>query len=702
MSSGEIGSDLTDTQPMGDTGQKTASHSIDPVVWQNRLDTAYKNQLPMFKKWAEYYKLMYAIKTYKNIGRWRSKAFIPVMSYKAWTIIAKLLALQPGFSVKIYDKVYSTDDALKIQKANLKLAYDYDNPFLDETIRDRLFDSASDAVIVGTGFGKADWCTGTRKYYEPITKEDGTPDYSKETEVELDHAWNDLDPINSFDVFVSPGGRSIQKKAWVITKYRKSRAELLSDEYYDSKIIDALVPTGKQKDRVAQYKQARNRLIGTGTIDQETIDDTVDSFDVYECYEKTEDGVYLTCFAEAHLDSDLPKEASSTKPVKGSQNTDQTSDERNIWVRIRDVKQPYWHGMYPIVPFYIRRRPHDMWGESIFEVTESMANAYNDIFNQYADNLNIVGNGGILMHDTSTTIYDFYYAPGGEVRYSGTLPTFESPTQPPMEIFNVMMNLLEKGIEWGTISNYATGTPSSSTDKTQGTATGIMRLQEAAGEIATFMKSNFMQSLKMTGTMWLSNNRQFLDDPLALEMKKGMSSQAMTITSDDFLQTMVVTIDEDSMQPATPDERVQKTVAWLQQMFAVQNQSFVQAGIAPVAKGMQPVAPPLGADGTPSVKPIYYNLEAMANEVSTEFGKPDFDTFLHDPAETGEQPQNAADMIAAIRAEVDSGNLEPAIAQLIIDQLEGRSTPNAAEQTAAATDTYGDTAGAVNPPQPTA
>src|SRR5882672_631952 len=200
--------DVTDTGASDTTTQEPSdaqSWTTDAKIWKQRYTLAYNNQKPVFKKFAEWYQNMYAIKTYKNISIWKSKVFIPIMSYKAWTIIAKLLALSPGFSVKMFDKIYSVEDRDAIEKANLKLQYDYDNPNLDETIRDREFDMLADAVVCGTGMGLARWCSGTKKTYQHYTKPDGTIDYTKSKVTETQYGYNDLDPLNIFDVFGQPG-----------------------------------------------------------------------------------------------------------------------------------------------------------------------------------------------------------------------------------------------------------------------------------------------------------------------------------------------------------------------------------------------------------------------------------------------------------------------------------------------------------------
>jgi hypothetical protein len=628
------------------------------AVWRTRYQLAYNHQLPLFRKIADWYKLMYAIKTYKNIGIWKSQVFIPIMSYKVWTIIAKLLALRPGFSVKMYDKVYSREDAERINKANLKLEYDYDNPMLDESIRDRLFDPLSDAVIGGTGFAIAPWTSGTNKTYDHFKKGDGTIDYSKSNVEESDFGYNDLQPLSVFDVFGAPGKRSWEKKPWHIIHMSKTKAELLSSGLYSEETIRALKPVGGQGKEVSQLKQSRNQFLSQSGEDVDTMDDTVDNFDVFVCNEKTAKGIFSCTFVEAARES-------------GDRSQTEDSKEQSTWKRIREDKQPYWHNKYALVPFYIRRRPHDCWGESIFEVTESMANSYNDIFNQFADNLAVVGAGGILMHETGTTIYDFFYGPGGEIRYSGAKPEFVTPDSPDIQFFQMMMGLLEKGVEWGTVSSYAGGAPSDTSDATQGTAEGIQRLQEAAGEIVTFMKSNFMQSLRAVGQRWLSNNRQFMDDDMTLETKKRGKTRHTTITAEDFTRTMYMTIDEASMQPDTKEQKIATDKAWLADIFAMVD----RAGLQAQAAAQDPVL-------SAKLKPIYLNYEELMAEVSDNYGKTDFEHFiLSDQEQQTDGDPNSSNMnlINAIRAQIDEGDMDSALGQQIIDQLEG-GQPSAQQQ----------------------
>ena len=117
--------------------KSTAKTSAD--TWKERYDIAVNNQETMFKKFSDWYKLMYATVDDSNIALWRSKVFIPMMAGKAWNLIAKFVGLKPGFEVALRNPDASDDVQKEMARImQLKLEYDYDNPSLDEPIRDKM------------------------------------------------------------------------------------------------------------------------------------------------------------------------------------------------------------------------------------------------------------------------------------------------------------------------------------------------------------------------------------------------------------------------------------------------------------------------------------------------------------------------------------------------------------------------------------
>ena len=108
----------------------------------------------------------------------------------------------------------------------------------------------------------------------------------------------------------------------------------------------------------------------------------------YECYERTEKGVQLTVYAEG-LDE---------------------GNGSNPWVEIREPSYPYWHQMFPVVPFYSRKKSYSVFGESLFENNRTLQSATNDLFNHYLDNWNL-SIESMIMYEDGTLTNDFIIEP---------------------------------------------------------------------------------------------------------------------------------------------------------------------------------------------------------------------------------------------------------------------------------------------------
>src|ERR1017187_6271506 len=108
----------------------------DSQLWQERYRLAYTNQLPLFKRFADWYDGMYTIVNSKNYALWRSKVYLPILASKAWNMIAKFISLRPGFEVRPRQSAGAEESDLDTppnieeaaEKAQLLLEYDYDNP----------------------------------------------------------------------------------------------------------------------------------------------------------------------------------------------------------------------------------------------------------------------------------------------------------------------------------------------------------------------------------------------------------------------------------------------------------------------------------------------------------------------------------------------------------------------------------------------
>ena len=520
--------------------------------WKERYSIARDNQQSMFKKFSDWYDLFYATVTTKNISPWRSKIFIPIISSKGWNLISKFVGLKPGFEVSVRDG--DSDNAEEVQeradKMQQKLEYDYDNPHLDEPIRNKLIAPLVDAVVTGTGMAKVPWSVKTRTKYRRPVDENGLPDLTKEIKEETKYGCNDIIPVNIFNVFVAPTATDLYSAPWIIIKEYKTYQELQAKEkagFYSG--VSKLEKARAESDEFATYKKSRNRFLSND--DKVNADKTLDHVAVYECYEP---GRILTYAA-------APK----------------GNDKEGAWVEIRNEKNPYWHGKYPLVRFQVKQRPYEFWGEGLFDGTERLQSAINDVFNHYMDNWNLSIDGMLMIPETSN-INDYVIQPGGEITYSGDQAPqqFKFPEPSVSQVQNAM-TMIEKFIEDATISNYATGGANSSTDKTAGTATGIMRLQEAAGDVISFMRANFQQSIHEVGQMWLSNNQQYMDREMTMKVTNSGKTEMMKITPGDLQGDMELKIDDASMQPMSKEQKRDARIGFIQQALTLKQAADAQA-----------------------------------------------------------------------------------------------------------------------------
>lgn len=221
---------------------------------------------------------------------------------------------------------------------------------------------------------------------------------------------------------------------------------------------------------------------------------------------------------------------------------------------------------------------------------------------------------GVWFIDETSNVNDFVIQPGGEITYRGSKPEAAHMPEPNPNSVQIVNQFLEKAIEDATVSSYATGAMNSATDKTQGTATGILRLQQAAGDMISFMKSNFMQSMKQIGEMWLSNNQQFVDQPLTLMD----SNKPLQVSPSDLQGDMELRIDDASMEPMSKEDQKTSYLAFVQQSLQLQSASMAQAQAA----------------GT---KPLVLNFEEMFEDTANKFGIKSVDSLVISPQEIEEE-----------------------------------------------------------------
>lgn len=581
-----------------------------PETWEERYSNASSNQAKQFKRFSNWYDSLYAI-----VGvvpsPWRSKMFVPVLARQTWALVSKFLNLKPGFEIRVQgDDLDNEKLEEKIEKAQRKLEYDYENPYLDESMRDKLFAPLLDAVVTGTGMAKVCWKTEERETYERLPSEDGVVDLSKEKKTTKKVTYNDLEPINIFNVFVSPSATNLYSAPWIIIKEFKALSELKAInkakgvEIY--KNLDKINTASPADDDFESYNYSRNRLINN----QNRIDATVKMVKIFECYE----GDSFCTYAEG-----------------GEPESDHS------WVLIREQKNPYWHGKYPLVRFTIKNKPFQFWGEGLFETTYRLQAGYNDVFNHFLDQWNLAENS-MLMIPESGNVNDYVVEPGGVLTFRGdTPPTQFKHQMPQINVLQEIVGLMDQAIEGVTVSSYASGIPNSETDKTKGTATGIKRLQDAAGDMVSFMRTNFQQSITQVGRMWLSNNQQYMDRPVSIQINNHGRKETMEVTPDDMQGDMDLIVDDASMEPASKDDQKENYLAFTTQLINMKQVADQQSQML----------------GTP---PLALNFSGIAEDLAEKFGYRNFGSLLMQDEELQQAHEK---MQQQMQAMAQGGEKEP-------------------------------------------
>lgn len=527
-------------------------------VWQTRFTQRENKLKPLFEEARKYYDILYAVQKTKGMAPWKSKVYVPVLASKAWDLIARMSDVVPMFNVEFKNEL-SLDDAGNFmkepgviereQRVQAKLLEDYQCSS-GEPMKFKVFDPLVDAVAAGTGYAYASWKPEVKKTKARLPSASGL-DNTKTVVKKVRGGKNDFEGINFFNVFPADGP-SFQKAPYLIVRGFKPLYDMKASGRY--KNLEKCAKTVPQNTQFQLDNAARNRVVND--LDATYIDDTVDMITYYECYERTADGIQLTVFAEGE-----------------KQDTD-----TGMWVEIKAPSYPYWHDLYPVVPFYCRRKSYSTFGESLFENNRTLQSATNDLFNHYLDNWNISIDSMIMYEDGSLT-NDFVIEPGGEIAYTGEKPSQWKFPEPNPQQLSVVMSVLEKGIESATFSQYASGVPNSANDKTQGTAYGIKSITEAATTKIGFFRDNFKQSMKTVGQIWLSNLQQFENNPSEVTREVNGRPVNDVVLPTDYQGDAEVDIDDDSMVPLSKQEKIDKHERFVQSTIALQNQSITQAGI---------------------------------------------------------------------------------------------------------------------------
>lgn len=563
-------------------------------IWESRFENRKNKMQRLFEDAQKYYDIMYAVQNTTKISPWKSKVYVPVLASKAWDLISRMSDVVPLFNVTVKNELEINDETGQFQvpevvnqrqqRIEAKLHYDY-NCGGEEPMKLRVFDPLVDCVVAGTGYAYAPWLLEEKKTYGRQFDDEGTMDNEHVVVKKSSRGRNDFKGVNFFNVFPADAD-SFYEAPYLIVRGYKPMVDMKRRGIY--KNLDKVNTSFRSDPDFELYNVSRNRVVNEE--DRTYADDTVDMVTYYECYERTEKGVQLTVYAEG-LDE---------------------GNGSNPWVEIREPSYPYWHQMFPVVPFYSRKKSYSVFGESLFENNRTLQSATNDLFNHYLDNWNL-SIESMIMYEDGTLTNDFIIEPGGEITFTGEAPKqFKFPEPNPQQL-SVVMNVLEKGVENATFSQYASGVPNSANDKTQGTAYGVRQITEAATTKIGFFRDNFKQSMKTLGTIWLSNLQQFADDPTEIRRVQNGRMVPDVVMPSDYQGELELDIDDDSMTPMSKQEKREMHGMFVQEILMVQKAAMEQAALFK----------------TPADVPRV-NFAEVLEDTAELYSKKDFDRYLLD------------------------------------------------------------------------
>lgn len=545
------GKNKPEVQPV-EKKERTIDEKAESAKWSARFNIAKDYQIPLFTKWAKWYDDMYAHVSNQQMAPWRSKVYMPIISSKVWDLISRFVQYRPGWDVTVrtlpvntlskeaFD-AYMEDMNRKTEKLRMKLNYDYDCPLMEDSIPDELLGVMLDACVTGQGIGRAPYLQ-KQTAYKSYVNGDGGMDYSKVKVDTATEGYNAFQGVNIFNFFLKPGAKSLQKSPWIIISDQVPYYELENDPKIDQAKLKT-VTKGSITNEFAQYEVSRNRLVNAP--DPNSLDTTTEMVQTYECWDKQFNEMIIYAIGG------------------------------DGWVQLHRGENVYWHKKYPMVPFYVRRKPYQFWGESIFENSETLQAAINDIFNHFMDSHNMAD--GMIAIEEGSVVEPYIIEPGGEIRYRGETPKqFKFPS-PDAGGVQAALNIINGAIENATISQYASGVPNSSTDQTQGTATGVTRMMEAAAEKVGFMRSNFRRSWREVGQMWVSNTQQFMRTDVVVEKTVKGEKTNDVLHPEDMLGIFGVKVDDGSFEPISKDQKKQDFLAFKDFLTQIQAGSVEQA-----------------------------------------------------------------------------------------------------------------------------
>lgn len=491
--------------------------------WSQRFSDAESNQTQLFTAYQRWYDAFYAVFK-ENIAPWRSKVLDPKIASKAMAVIAKIVLFDPQPNLHPRSKY----DFLKAKNNEELLNYQLDNPDFETPLFQSKFSVVSDMVVCGVGLALLPWKTMDKKTFKRVMKA-GKIDYANDKEVTEKIGFNDFIPWSIFRAYCTPGAKSWQSAHWKILTDFKTDDEIESFckemglKFDKSKINEAASSYPNS------FEDSRNRLLNQNTRKGRK--------ELWICYDEIDKEYTYILNKKVNLGS-----------------------QKNI----------AWHQKFPLVPFYLRPRAFNPWGDGLFERSERLGAAGNSLINHFLDQLDLSMNGLVLRN--SNTLVKADMTPGGEIVYDGVdKPEPWSVQQPDAQGFQLARQVINESIEENTISQYEMGIPNSNTDKTQGTKGGIEAIQQAAGDLVSLFKKSYAESCKQWFSMWMINNMQFLDRKVAVRVLGVNGYFPKEITPEDIVASGIldVDVDVDAMQSRSKDMERQFKLAYADKILSL-------------------------------------------------------------------------------------------------------------------------------------
>lgn len=550
------------------------------TTWSTRHHEAETNQKPIFDRAKENYDIYFAqMPEEEKAKNWRSNTFLPILSGKARDAKAKMGILEPRFIVRPADNWKFDEESKEMTfdqdavNASMKLTKKLNRDFISYTATGELPPRANidfcmtDAFVAGWGLGLAPLKSHKKIYrlhklLKDADNEDSAyADMKQSIEKSILRCYTELEAIDIFRAWISPRARSWEHPYWVILGREESYADLKrkngtkGEEVYDlpAWLEDA---KGTVADNKNEYSGVRDTPLGFSQDKKNQADTTINLFNVFDCYDQ-ETGEFLT-----FIDAKNPDTAAGK------------------WTLIRRMKNPYFHGLIPIIPFHIARRQGSPWGESFFEISKQVQHAYNSAYNGFADNAQL-SRETMAVIDKNSNVDGFEIGPGNTIEYdslNGEKPEPWKMSDPNPAVLAAQMEFLEKNIENGTTPQYNSGQVNSSMDKTAGTKGGIEMLMEAANDKMSAMYRNLKGSLLRYGYISMMNAQQYQNYIEVLDQPKNpeLAGKVDVLTPAELQMPFDLDIDEESLLPMTKSERRQLWLDFVQMMIDFQKASSTQ------------------------------------------------------------------------------------------------------------------------------